>query len=410
MEHLQHFGLSEDPFQNEPRLRDFQELEPHRIAIRRLERGLRQHRGLLVLTGELGAGKTMVVRRLLESLEEEVFEASMLVVLNGAADTNWMLTRFAKQLGIEEPSKDREVLLGQVYEQLAIIREDGRHAVVIIDDAHLLSSGDTLAEVCGLLKLEYEERRLFSLVLTGEEMLDAAILADPTLAHRMDVRVRMGPLPKEVAVGYVGHRVRQAGGTPAILDPDAAAALAEYGRGLPGRMNTLADNALFAAFLCGRDRITRADVERAHEDLAWEHVVKGLPPAGAVPAQPEIPLTEPAPPAAGPIAADPGASLDGSLFENPGDSQLGSQPVVRGPGPVAEATVAMGPANGNGNGEAELEILDADDSSGGLTDLDSDLEAIFEEAQSESPDALTRQALEAPPKAEEDLVVELLDD
>ncbi len=403
MEHLQHFGLSEDPFQNEPRLRDFQELEPHRIAIRRLERGLRQRRGLLVLTGELGAGKTMVVRRLLESLEEEVFEASMLVVLNGAADTNWMLTRFAKQLGIEEPSKDREVLLAQVYEQLAIIREDGRHAVVIIDDAHLLSSGETLAEVCGLLKLEYEERRLFSLVLTGEEMLDAAILSDPTLAHRVDVRVRLEPLPSELAVGYVAHRVRQAGGTPAILDPEAAAALAEYGGGLPGRMNTLADNALFAAFLCGRDRITRPDVERAHDDLAWAHVVKGLPPENA-----EISVSAPesGPLVAGPIGTDPGTSIDGSLFENPGDSQLGSQPAVRGPGPVAEATVAMSP----GNGEAELEILDSEDSSGGLTDLDSDLEAIFEEAQSQSQDAATRQALGPLPKEEEDLVVELLDD
>ena len=63
-----------------------------------------------------------------------------------------------------------------------------------------------------------------------------------------------------------------------------------------------------------------------------------------------------------------------------------------------------------GNGEAELEILDSEDSSGGLTDLDSDLEAIFEEAQSQSQDAATRQALGPLPKEEEDLVVELLDD
>ncbi len=404
MEHLQHFGLSEDPFQNEPRLRDFMELSPHRTAIQRLERGLRQRRGLLLLTGELGAGKTMVVRQLLEGLEEELFDASMLVVLNARADTNWMLTRFAKQLGIGEPDRDRERLLAQVYEQLAIIREDGRHAVVIIDDAHLLTSGSTLAEVCGLLKLEYEERRLFSLVLAGEEMLDAAILSDPTLAHRVEVRVQLDPLENSLATGYLGHRVRQAGGTPAILDPDAGAALARYGRGLPGRMNTLADNALFAAFLCGRERVTRPDVERAHSDLAWDRVVKGLPPAPAGASQSDATLV--APPVAGPISTDPGASLDGSLFENPGDSQLGSQPRPKGPGPVAEATVAMPSADGG----PELEILDAEDSGAALQDLDSDLEAIFEEAQSESSSGLTRQSLGGPPKEEEDLVVELLDD
>src|SRR5262245_64945777 len=100
----------------------------------------------------------MVVRRLLESLEEEVFDASMLVVLHGAADAGWMLTRFASQLGIEEPAAEREALLAQIYEKLAIIREDGRHAVLIIDDAQALATHTTLAEVCGLLKLEYEDR------------------------------------------------------------------------------------------------------------------------------------------------------------------------------------------------------------------------------------------------------------
>ena len=179
MEHLQHFGLAEDPFRNEPRLETFFETHANRDALRRLERGLRQAKGLLVLAGDVGAGKTMVVRRLLESLEEEVFDASMLVVLHGAADAGWMLGRFATQLGIEEPAPEREALLAQIYEKLAIIREDGRHAVLIIDDAQALASQPTLAEVCGLLKLEYEERRLLSLVLTGAPSLEQALANDP---------------------------------------------------------------------------------------------------------------------------------------------------------------------------------------------------------------------------------------
>lgn len=396
MEHLQHFGLSEDPFRNEPRLRESIETATGRDALARLERGLRQARGLLVLTGELGSGKTLVVRQLLENLEEEVFEASMLVVLNGAADTGWMLTRFAKQLGVEEPEPEREALLGQVYEQLAITREDGRHAVLIIDDAHLLASGPTLAEVCGLLKLEYEERRLFSLVLAGEEMLDQAILSDPTLAHRMEVRVRMGALDAAGSAEYLAQRVRQAGGQPAILDADAVAALHRLGHGLPGRMNILADNALFAAFLCGRDRVTRADVERAHLDLAWASVGGLAPPAPEAPLA-EIQLTTPV---AGPAQADPGASIDGALFASPGSP---GTPPPRGSA-MAEATVAM---PSPGDGEPELEIL----GSGGLTDLDSDLEAIFEDAagngRSQSP---ATRLLDAPPKDDDDLVVELLDD
>ena len=241
MEHLHHFGLSEDPFRNEPRLREFFETGSTRVALARLERGLRQARGLVVLTGEPGSGKTMLVRRLLENLEEEVFEASMIVVLNGGADAGWMLTRFAKLLGIEEPEPEREALLAQVYEQLAIIREDGRHAVLIIDDAHLLASEETLSEVCGLLKLEYEERRLFSLVLAGDDQLDAAVAGDPRLAHRVEVKVRMEPLDVEGTAAYLTHRIRLAGGTPSILESDVVSSLHRLGGGLPGRINTLHD-------------------------------------------------------------------------------------------------------------------------------------------------------------------------
>jgi len=371
VEHLQHFGLSEDPFRNEPRSREFFETVSTRNALARLERGLRQARGLVVLTGEVGSGKTMLVRRLLENLEEEVFEASMLVVLNGGADAGWMLTRFAKLLGIEEPEREREALLAQAYEQLAIIREDGRHAVLIIDDAHLLASQETLLEVCGLLKLEYEERRLFSLVLAGDDQLDAAIAADPGLAHRVEVRVRMESLDIEGAVAYLTHRIRQAGGTPSILEPDAVSTLQRLGGGLPGRINTLADNALFEAFLCGRRQVNHADVECAHRSLGWEQLAE--PPA----AQPARAAEAPPQPAATP-----------------------AMPTEAPPQPAAKA---------------ELEFLDPLDSA--LGELDSELEAVFEIASSEpgssqSAAPATQIAMDGPPKEEEpeDLLIELLED
>jgi type II secretory pathway predicted ATPase ExeA len=359
VEHLHHFGLSEDPFRNEPRLCGFFEPVSTRNALARLERGLRQTRGLVVFTGAVGSGKTMLVRRLLESLEEEVFEASMLVVLSGGADACWILTRFAKLLGIEEPEPEREPLLAQVYEQLAIIREDGRHAVLIIDDAQLLASGDTLSDVCGLLKLEYEDRRLFSLVLAGDDQLDAAIAADPGLAHRVEVKVRVESLDVETATAYLAHRIRQAGGDPSILEADAVSAVQWLGRGLPGQINTLADNALFEAFLCGRQQMSRADVECAHRALGWEQ------PAEA-------------------SAAQPARTADA------------------GPAPKMPAEAPPPPAR-----RAELELLDP---------FDSELEAVFEIATSEpgssgSSPPPTDVAIDAPPKEDdpEDLLIELLE-
>ena len=269
MEHLQHFGLADDPFRNEPRLEFFFETMPHHDALRRLARGVRQSKSLCVLIGDAGSGKTMIARRLLEDLEEEVFDASMLVVLKGSADGMWMLMRFARQLEVEEPATDRETLLGQVYEKLAIIREDGRHAVLIVDDAQALASPETLAEVYGLLKLEYEERPLLSMVLVGVPTLERALATDATFARRADVKVRLASLDLEAATAYVNHRIQRVQGSPAIFEADAIAALCELGEGLPGPMNTLADNALFEAFLCGRSRVSRIDVERVHRDLGW---------------------------------------------------------------------------------------------------------------------------------------------
>ncbi|MDH3211597.1 MAG: AAA family ATPase [Myxococcales bacterium] len=269
MEHFHHFGLADDPFRNEPRLEFFFEMAPHRDALQRLDRGVRQTKSLCVLIGDVGSGKTMIARRLLDDLEEEVFDASMLVVLKGSADSMWMLTRLARQLEVEEPAADREALLAQVYEKLAIIREDGRHAVLIVDDAQALASPQTLAEVCGLLKLEYEERPLLSMVMVGVPALERALANDPVLARRADVKVRIAALDLAAATAYLSHRIQRVQGSPEILEADAIAALHGLGDGLPGLMNTLADNALFEAFLCGRSRVSKTDVERVYRDLGW---------------------------------------------------------------------------------------------------------------------------------------------
>ena len=143
MEHLHHFQLAKDPFRNEPMLELFLETRCHGDALRRLERGVRQSRGLCLLTGDAGSGKTMLLRQLHENLEEEIFDASMLVVLPGRVDASWLLQRFARQLGVEDVAPERDAVVAQVYEQLAIIREDGRHAVLIIDDAQALASPET---------------------------------------------------------------------------------------------------------------------------------------------------------------------------------------------------------------------------------------------------------------------------
>lgn len=267
MEHLQHFGLSQDPFRNEPDLRFFFESACHVDAMRRLDRAVRQSKGLVVLTGDSGAGKTLLTRRLYENLEDEIFEAVLMVMLPGAADAPSVLSRFARQLGVEEPARDRAALIGQIYEHLAIVREDGRHAVLMIDDAHILSA-QALAEIGGLLNLEYEDRGLLSLVLVGSADLESRLQGDSALHQRVDVRVRLQALDLANTTAYLYHRLGVAGGQPGIVPPHAAESILKFSRGRPRIINTLVDNALFESYLAGRRAIDSGDVERAAGDLA----------------------------------------------------------------------------------------------------------------------------------------------
>jgi type II secretory pathway predicted ATPase ExeA len=269
LEHLHHFGLAEDPFRADASEKFDVELPSQGDALARLDRGVRQGRGLCVLVGGAGAGKTRVARRLYEGLEEEQFEAAMMVVLRREVGAEWLLPRIARQLGVERADLDREAVIRQIYERLAIIHEDGRRAVLIIDDAHGLANADTLSELCSLVKLEYEERRLATVVLVGAPRLDAVIADDPLVCHHVDVRVPLAPLGREEAVGYLEARIAAAGGGADLWLPGASGALHELAEGAPGRINRLADNALYEAWLAGRTQVTRADVERAHRDLGW---------------------------------------------------------------------------------------------------------------------------------------------
>jgi type II secretory pathway predicted ATPase ExeA len=342
VDHLHHFGLAEDPFRNDHHEKFLVEMPSQTVALCRLDRGVRDAKGLTVLVGGAGVGKTQIARKLYEDLEEEVFEASMMVVLRGSADSDWLLTRFANQLGVEEPASEREALIGQIYERLAIIREDGRHAVLIIDDAQGLASKETLTEVCGLVKLEYEDRRVLSIVLAGGPALEREIGSDPMLAHHVDIRVKLSPFERQETAEYVGRRIQLAGGNPQIVLPEAVASLHELSEGAPGRINTLLGNALFEAFLAGRTQVARSDVEGAHADLGWDAL-------GAAPSAPTDPLES----NDSPVPAAAAARLDPK------------PPLSRG-GPSAEATQVLSDAPPVAPSE--------------VADLDSQLEAAFEGA------------------------------
>jgi type II secretory pathway predicted ATPase ExeA len=267
VEHLSTFGLTRDPFANEPQLDLFFEGIAATDAVARLRRAAQQRKGLVVLTGVGGVGKTMLARHFLEGLEEEKFEACLLVPVPGVSDGEWVIDRLARQLGVESPAEDRASALAELYEQLAIVREDGRSTVVILDEAQVLAEQGVLRELRGLLNLEYEEKRLLTLVLVGLPSLAGAVAAESALADRIDLPLRLGKLGEDEAAHYLAHRIRAAGGNPAIIESGAVSTLVKWAGGIPRRLNALADSALFEAHMAGRVSATAGDVERAALEL-----------------------------------------------------------------------------------------------------------------------------------------------
>jgi type II secretory pathway predicted ATPase ExeA len=355
VEHLSTFGLDRDPFGCDAQLLWYFEGAGCAAAAQRLQRAALQAKGLCIVTGRGGVGKTMLVRHLLQAFEEDVFEASMLVAVPGITDMRWLLTRWAQQLGVESPASDLAAVLAQVYEQLAIVREDGRKAVLIIDEAQVLAERGILGELRGLLNLEYEEKRLVTLVLVGAPSLADAVSAEPALRERVDLRVSLQPLQAREVVGYLHHRIRAAGGNPAILESSAVAALTKLCGGVPRRINAIADDALFHAHSQGRVSATAADVERAAAELDATADGASAPP-GAAPVSSE-PLVAPmriersalaaAPPRRGKETALPPAQA--LPVDSDSELELGdvvAEPTGRRGAAAANATLVMAPPRG----------------------------------------------------------------
>jgi len=165
--YLEFYGLSQDPFSIAPVSRFYYDSAQHSQALLRLTRAVSGMRGLAVLVGEIGAGKTTLARRLLDSLPEERYEAALLVIIHSGITANWLLRRIALQLGIDSPAEEKLGILSQLYERLLEIHAQGRKAVVLIDEAQMLATREIMEEFRGLLNLEVPGEKLLSFVFFG---------------------------------------------------------------------------------------------------------------------------------------------------------------------------------------------------------------------------------------------------
>ena len=268
--YTQFFGLREKPFSITPDPRYLYMSQRHADALAHLLYGISESGGFIQLTGEVGTGKTTLVRSLFEQLPDE---ADVALILNPELTTGEFLTAITEELGIKAP-RDRSVkaLIDGLNAYLLDAHSRGRRTVLIVDEAQNLGT-EILEQVRLLTNLETPKQKLLQIILIGQpELREVLSRADMRqVAQRVTGRYHLEPLNQADTAKYVKHRMRVAGASGSVFRPAAIREIFRRSKGVPRLINVVADRALLAGYARESRSINRGLVRRAAAEVFGEH-------------------------------------------------------------------------------------------------------------------------------------------
>jgi type II secretory pathway predicted ATPase ExeA len=263
--YLEHFGLTEPPFRITPHTDFFFEGADRGATLEALIYAVLHDEGIVKVSGEVGSGKTMLCRVLMERLPQHV---ATIYLATPSLARDEILHAIADDLELRLSPERRTVALRELQEHLIMLYGAGRRVVILIDEAHVMPE-DTLEQVRLLSNLESSRHKLLQIVLFGQPELDDT-LAKPALRQlrdRITHAFRMRPLAVAEVAKYLSFRMRAAGYRgPEVFTPRAVRRIARASGGLTRRINILADKALLAAYTENTHAITERHVRAAVAD------------------------------------------------------------------------------------------------------------------------------------------------
>ena len=272
MGYTDHFKFAREPFSNAPNDEFYFDSDQHNQALLRLKYSVDSDKGLAVLVGGVGTGKTTLARRMLDDLPYEKYESSLLVMIHSAITPEWIMSRICTQLGVKNPDLNPLKMLKQLYERLLDIEKEGRKAVVLIDEAQMLQTQELMEEFRGLLNLEIPDKKLLNIIFFGLPELDNVMKLDPPLAQRVAFKYTLKPLSAEEGVDYINYRLQVVNCEKSPFTTEALALIHKFSGGVPRLINTICDNALFEAFLRHETEVTPEIISNVAEDLGLDTV------------------------------------------------------------------------------------------------------------------------------------------
>jgi type II secretory pathway predicted ATPase ExeA len=366
--YLSHFGLTEPPFRITPHTEFFFSGANRGATLEALLYAITHDEGIVKVTGEVGSGKTMLCRVLVERLPKNV---ETIYLANPSLSRDEILHVLAADLQVESRGERVTILLRALQEKLIKLYAAGRRVVVLIDEAHAMPM-ETLEEVRLLSNLESNRAKLLQIVLFGQPELDDH-LGVPNmrqLRERITHSFKLEPLVRSDIDSYIDFRMRAAGYKgPNVFAPQALRAIAQESEGLTRRINILADKSLLAAFADNSHQVTAKHAAAAVRDSGFKRsgvriggragllaagAAAGLAlgvgwhlfQAGSVPATPPAP-TRAAAPQAGSAGAEAGAATRPAAAPALQPAPAGtaaSPPATATPPQAASATAGPAPA------------------------------------------------------------------
>ena len=260
--------LHDRPFEPGSEPRYYYPDEAHEGAMLKLRYAVENRRAAALLAGPSSSGKTMLVDALMQQLPDEFSPRVHLVFPQ--MPSGELLAYLADELGApaaDPPRYTVEESVRRIEQFLVANSRTGRHAVIAIDEAHLLAEGGSLETMRLLLNFHQASRPCLTLLLVGQTEILPQLSRMPGLDERLGVKSILRPFTPQETTHYVNHRLRAAGADRAIFNPGALKAVHDLSHGIPGQINRLCDLVLLVGYAEQSDVITADQVESVCEEL-----------------------------------------------------------------------------------------------------------------------------------------------